>query len=85
MKLVKAPEFVLDAKGTVVEIKNCVIDFEDAAYDLYTTIEEMRLPSIIGGKESTEYEDVYTDVTLLGVIGTRVECSVKSAVQQRKQ
>jgi hypothetical protein len=52
---------------------------------LYTTIEELRLPSLIDGKESSEYEDVYTGLSLVGAIGSRVECSVKSAVQQQRK
>jgi hypothetical protein len=85
MKLVKPVEFVFDAHGKLMNITPIVIDYEEADYDLFTTIPEMRFPSIIGGKESTEYEDVYTGVTPVGAIGSRVECTVKSAVQQRKE
>ena len=86
MKLVKPAVFTIDTKiGALEELSNIVIDYEETDYDLYTTVDEIRLPSIIGGKESTEYEDVYTGVTLVGAIGSRVECTIKSAVQQRKQ
>jgi hypothetical protein len=84
MKIVKPVTFILGSAGNLEEIRNCVIDFEDTEYDLYTTMEELRLPSLLDGKESTEFEDIYTGVTLVGAIGSRVECSVKSAVQQRK-
>jgi hypothetical protein len=85
MKIVKPAVVVLDIKGNFQEIQNVVIDFEDVEYDLYTTIEELRLPSLIDGKESSEYEDVYTGLSLVGAIGSRVECSVKSAVQQQRK
>lgn len=80
MKLVKPVTFVLETDGKISEITNCVIDFEQTDYDLFTTIDELRFPSSNDGS----YEDVYRGLRLVGAIGSRVECTVKSAVQQPK-